>query len=115
MKPETIIPPEAAMDALKAWCPAYDSYAISLYLNGKEVEGQGYSAGGKDLGKVVHKLEDGRATIHWGNPRWEDSTFKSDRAVIRNVSTGKVVCILNYPVTECLNGPFWVEIPEIGA
>jgi hypothetical protein len=104
------------------------TYAIALYdananLGGattnydtqNEVQGSGYSAGGKELTIIPPAYSGSTAYISFNTVTWNPASFTCRGALIYNSTTGAAVAVLNFGSDKTATNSFTITFPTADA
>lgn len=123
----TAVPNQAKLDALKALCPAANTYNIVLLApgvsfdksatvydgTGEVANGNGYTTGGKTLTGYAATLDGDVAILDFADASWANSTISAAGALIVDTTNGnKIRGVFSFGQTvTSTNGTFLAPFP----
>jgi len=85
-------------------------------MNGELAEGNGYTAGGKELTSFTTGKSGDSAYIDFDDISWPSSSFTADMAVIYNASkSNRALGVVAFGTTLATNGTFTLQFPAPGS
>jgi len=104
------------------------TYAIALYTananlgastlsydSSNEVQGVGYTAGGKTLTIIPPASSGSTAYVSFDTVTWNPASFTCRGALIYNVTTGAAVAVLNFGADKTATNTFTITFPTADA
>lgn len=87
------------------------SYATTVYTTANEVNGGGYTAGGRTLTPIVPASLDQTAYVSFNNVTWTGVSFTCRGALIYNSTTNAAVAVLDFGSDKVAGPNFVVTFP----
>jgi hypothetical protein len=88
------------------------SQATEVYTNAAEVEGTGYTAGGKSIQGVTVGTSGYTAYVSFDNLTWDSAYFTARAALVYNASKGnKAIAVIDFGADKVANGTFTITLP----